>query len=162
MKSIKKTDLNARFLFLQPPSVEVLEQRLRSRATDTEEAINERLEQARHEMEYAQWPGAHDMIIINDDLEKAWVEFKEFCVPEEAAQAASNGTRGDTGPASKTIGPHDSDVANVLDPRVKPEPEKMKESTTVGPHKSDMLNKLDPRVTSDPAKAQAEAEKGDS
>lgn len=31
--------------------------------------------------------------------------------------------RQDTGPASKTIGPHDSDVKNVLDPRVQPNPE---------------------------------------
>ena len=39
----------------------------------------------------------------------------------------------DTGPASKTIGPHESNVANVLDPRVKPEPEKMRgEKETVG------------------------------
>ena len=32
----------------------------------------------------------------------------------------------DSGPASKTIGPHDSNIANVLDPRVKPQPELMK------------------------------------
>ncbi|KAK5138509.1 hypothetical protein LTR08_000096 [Meristemomyces frigidus] len=52
--------------------------------------------------------------------------------------------RTDTGPASKTIGPHDSNVANVLDPRVKPDPEKMKKSTASGPHKSDMANKAEP------------------
>lgn len=33
-----------------------------------------------------------------------------------------------TGPASKTIGPHDSNVANVVDPRVQPEPSKMKQA----------------------------------
>lgn len=32
----------------------------------------------------------------------------------------------DTGPASKTIGPHDSNVANILDPSVKPDPAKMR------------------------------------
>ncbi|KAK3623727.1 hypothetical protein LTR22_024279 [Elasticomyces elasticus] len=37
--------------------------------------------------------------------------------------------RNDTGPASKTLGPHDSNIANVVDPRVKPEPEKMKGKT---------------------------------
>lgn len=58
----------------------------------------------------------------------------------------------DTGPASKTIGPHDSNVANIMDPRVQPEPEKMKESTTTGPYSSDMANKADPRVQADPAK----------
>ena len=66
----------------------------------------------------------------------------------------------DTGPASKTIGPHESNAANVMDPRVKPEPEKMKqEKTSAGPHKSDMANKADPRVTSDPEKAKDEEAK---
>ncbi|UJO14217.1 hypothetical protein CLAFUW4_02814 [Fulvia fulva] len=59
----------------------------------------------------------------------------------EAAQG-----RGDTGPASKTIGPHDSNIANIVDPRVQPEPEKMKDSKTTGPHSSDLANKADPRV----------------
>jgi hypothetical protein len=49
VKQVKKTDLNARFLFLQPPSVEVLEQRLRGRASDSEEAILARLKQAEND-----------------------------------------------------------------------------------------------------------------
>jgi len=53
-----------------------------------------------------------------------------------------------TGPASKTIGPHESNVANVVDPRVQPDPQQMKQSTTLGPHQSDMANKADPRVDS--------------
>ena len=84
MKQVKKTDLNARYLFLQPPSVDILEQRLRGRATDKEEAIQQRLAQARNELEYSKTPGVHDKIIINDDLEKAWEEFHVFCVPEGA------------------------------------------------------------------------------
>lgn len=51
-----------------------------------------------------------------------------------------------TGPASKTVGPHSSNFMNVIDPRVKPEPEKMHEHTTTGPHQSDTFNKMDPRV----------------
>lgn len=64
----------------------------------------------------------------------------------------------DTGPASKTIGPHDSNVANVVDPRVKPEPSQMKEQEpiTSGPYKSDLANVADPRVTSDKEKAAQE------
>ncbi|KAK4987610.1 guanylate kinase [Elasticomyces elasticus] len=80
VKQVKKSDLNARFLFLQPPSVEVLEKRLRGRATDKEEAIKERLAQAEKEIEYSKQAGVHDRIIVNDDLEKAWAEFREFCV----------------------------------------------------------------------------------
>jgi guanylate kinase len=81
----KNAELNARFLFLQPPSMEVLEQRLRGRATDKEEAILQRLAQAKNELEYAKTPGVHDQVIVNDDLEKAWKEFEAFCVPDKAA-----------------------------------------------------------------------------
>ncbi|KAF1835121.1 guanylate kinase [Decorospora gaudefroyi] len=74
-----------RFLFLQPPSMEVLEQRLRSRATDTEEAILKRLNQARVEMEFAHSGQApHDKIVVNDDLETAYQEAKQFVVGNEA------------------------------------------------------------------------------
>ncbi|KAL1586641.1 hypothetical protein WHR41_04521 [Cladosporium halotolerans] len=84
VKQVKKTDLNARFLFLQPPSVEVLEQRLRGRASDSEEAILARLKQAENEIAFSKTPGVHDKIVINDDLEKAWAEFEAFCAPETA------------------------------------------------------------------------------
>ncbi|EME44647.1 hypothetical protein DOTSEDRAFT_72189 [Dothistroma septosporum NZE10] len=83
VKQVKKKDLNARFVFLQPPSVEILEKRLRGRGTDKEEAILERLKQAEKEIEYSKTPGVHDQIIINDDLEKAWQEFEAFCVPDK-------------------------------------------------------------------------------
>lgn len=83
MKQVKKTDLNARFLFLQPPSVEILEKRLRGRGTDKEEDILLRLKQAEVEIEFAK-TGVHDKIVVNDDLEKAWSEFRAFCVPDQA------------------------------------------------------------------------------
>lgn len=57
---------------------------------------------------------------------------------------------GDRGPASRTVGPHESNIANVADPRVLPQPEKMHNHNTVGPHQSDTLNRMDPRVTADP------------
>ena len=78
VKSIKKVDdLPARFLFVAPPSMETLEQRLTKRGTETEESLKKRLAAAKAEMEYAE-TGAHDRIIINDDLEKAYSELKEF------------------------------------------------------------------------------------
>ncbi|SMQ55855.1 unnamed protein product [Zymoseptoria tritici ST99CH_3D7] len=82
VKQVKSTDLNARFIFLQPPSVEILEQRLRGRGTDKEEAIQERLKQAEKEIAYSKTPGVHERIVVNDDLEKAWGEFREFCLEE--------------------------------------------------------------------------------
>jgi len=82
VKQVKKTNLNARFLSLQPPSLEILEKRLRGRATDSEDAITQRLTQAKHELEFANQPGVFDKVIINDDLEKAWSEFKAFCLSD--------------------------------------------------------------------------------
>ncbi len=74
--------LNPRFLFLSPPSLEVLEARLRGRGTDTEDAIQKRLAQARKEMDYSQTPGVHDAIVVNDDLDKAYQEVKAFILEE--------------------------------------------------------------------------------
>ncbi|KAL4868194.1 hypothetical protein BDV12DRAFT_107106 [Aspergillus spectabilis] len=80
VKQVKKTDLNARFLFLAPPSVEELEKRLRGRGTETEESLQKRLTQAKSELEYAQQPGAHDKIVVNDDLETAYKELRDYIV----------------------------------------------------------------------------------
>ncbi|MGB1454995.1 MAG: guanylate kinase [Flavobacteriaceae bacterium] len=63
-------------LFIQPPSVEELEARLRKRATDDEVKIQERLHKAQTELEYA---AQFDQIIINDDLETAKKEIVQ-CV----------------------------------------------------------------------------------
>ena len=66
-------------LFIMPPSVEILEERLRNRSTDTEENIQKRLEKARLEISKA---GEFDKIIINDELDVAIAEalaaVKEF------------------------------------------------------------------------------------
>ncbi|KAF2256593.1 guanylate kinase [Trematosphaeria pertusa] len=74
-----------RFLFLSPPSEEVLEQRLRGRASDKEEAIQKRLKQSKVEMEFAKSPEApHDKIVVNDDLDKAYQEVREFIIGKNA------------------------------------------------------------------------------
>lgn len=58
-------------IFLQPPSIEVLESRLRGRGTEDEEKIQKRLEKAEKELSYAKW---FDTIITNDDLVTAQQE----------------------------------------------------------------------------------------
>ena len=55
-------------IFIQPPSVEVLRERLIGRATDEMEQIEERLAKAEYEMSFAP---QFDRIIVNDDLETA-------------------------------------------------------------------------------------------
>ncbi|MBQ8795181.1 MAG: guanylate kinase [Clostridia bacterium] len=55
-------------IFVMPPSVDELERRLRTRGTETEEAIIKRLSQAQVEMDNAKM---YQYIIVNDDLDKA-------------------------------------------------------------------------------------------
>ena len=55
-------------IFIQPPSIEELEKRLISRATDSPEVIQRRIEKAKYELSFAP---QFDTIIINDDLKKA-------------------------------------------------------------------------------------------
>jgi guanylate kinase len=82
VKQLRKSHLEARYLFLSPPSYEELERRLRGRGTDKEADIVKRLEQAKVEMEYAKTPGVHDVIVVNDDLDKAYDEVEEFILKE--------------------------------------------------------------------------------
>lgn len=55
-------------IFVKPPSLKVMEQRLRNRKTDTEEKILERLAKAENEINYAK---DFDTILINDNLDAA-------------------------------------------------------------------------------------------
>ena len=78
VKQIKKTDLQARCLFLSPPSLEVLEERLRGRMTDDEEAIRKRLDKAAVEMEFGKEEGVFDRVVVNDDLDRAFAKVSEW------------------------------------------------------------------------------------
>lgn len=62
-------------VFIQAPSVEELRRRLITRATDSKEAITERLAKAEEEMSFA---GRFDRILINDDLDRALKEAEEM------------------------------------------------------------------------------------
>jgi guanylate kinase len=55
-------------VFVSPPSVDVLEQRLRSRGTEEEAMLRTRVEKALHEMSFAD---RFDAVITNDELETA-------------------------------------------------------------------------------------------
>jgi guanylate kinase len=77
VKQVKQSGMDARYVFIAPPSMQILEDRLRGRKTETEDKINARIAQAKAEMEYAE-TGAHDKIIVNDDLDKAYEEFEAF------------------------------------------------------------------------------------
>jgi len=79
VKQIKlNSSLDARYVFIKPPSLETLEARLRSRGTEKNTEVRKRLKQAEIELEYANIPGVHDKVIVNDDLEKAFEQLDEF------------------------------------------------------------------------------------
>lgn len=67
-ENIKKAYPDALCIFITPPSMTVLEKRLRGRGTDNEEDIKKRLDIARNELKKAEM---YDYVVINDELEKA-------------------------------------------------------------------------------------------
>ena len=62
-------------IFIQPPSMVILEERLRKRQTDTKEKIQIRLAKAEEEMSHAH---EFDHVIVNDDLTKAIAEVEQI------------------------------------------------------------------------------------
>ena len=62
-------------IFINPPSISVLEDRLRSRGTDSEKALKERIEKAKEELKLSV---KFDRLIINNDLEKSKKQIIEF------------------------------------------------------------------------------------
>ncbi|CAF1121957.1 unnamed protein product [Adineta ricciae] len=86
VKNIRNSHLDAVFVFISPPSYEILEQRLRGRQTDTEAAIEKRLKEAKESMEFSKEPGVYDHIILNDQLDVAYQSLKDV-LREMANQA---------------------------------------------------------------------------
>jgi guanylate kinase len=74
-RQVRETLPEAVQIFIEPPSFEALEERLRRRAADTPEQIERRLAAARAELEAAP---EFDHRIVNDDLERASRELSEL------------------------------------------------------------------------------------
>jgi guanylate kinase len=64
----KKFPKNTLAVFVQPPSIEEMERRLRNRKTDSEEKIKERVAKAEKELKFAK---DFDVILVNDNLDEA-------------------------------------------------------------------------------------------
>lgn len=58
-------------IFIQPPSIEALRQRLEGRGTDSPEVINDRIARAEFELSFAD---KFDHAVVNDDLQQAQAE----------------------------------------------------------------------------------------
>jgi guanylate kinase len=67
-RALKKTWPGGIFVFVIPPSIEVLENRLRSRGSETEETIRRRFNNALAEIREIVW---YDYVVMNDELDAA-------------------------------------------------------------------------------------------
>lgn len=66
---------NALSVFVKPPSIDELKNRLVKRATDTTEAIERRISKAQEELSYQE---QFDYILVNDDLESSLAEAEKL------------------------------------------------------------------------------------
>lgn len=73
--SVKSKNFDAVFIFIMPPSMEVLAQRLRLRGTEDEAKVRERIENAKKEISQRD---LYDHVIVNDDLGTAKKELEEI------------------------------------------------------------------------------------
>lgn len=74
--SLKKLFLDDAFaVFVQPPTYEELEKRLRGRSTESEGKIAQRMEKARKELSFSK---EFDVVLVNDDLEQACINAEKL------------------------------------------------------------------------------------
>ncbi len=76
---VKQKAPDAVLIFLQPPSLDELERRLRNRRTDSDDQIAKRLLHARKEMDYRRY---YDYAVTNDAVEDAVAAIRSILVAE--------------------------------------------------------------------------------
>lgn len=81
-KNIKEKINDCLLIFILPPSREILEKRLRDRATDNADAIEKRINVATDELKNCGW---YDYLIINDELEKATKELESIVLADRCS-----------------------------------------------------------------------------
>ncbi len=85
-EQVKRKMPEAVMIFIMPPSIEELEKRLRSRGTESEDVIQKRLREARHEIAQKD---IFDHIVVNDSLETAQAELDAILYPASPAREPS-------------------------------------------------------------------------
>ena len=78
-------------VFLLPPSIEALQQRLTGRGTDSGEVISARMERARAEISH--WDG-YDYVVVNDEIEACYTKVREILQAERMKRARQTGLIG--------------------------------------------------------------------
>jgi guanylate kinase len=80
-RKVRTRGVETTAIFVMPPSLAVLEQRLRGRSKDTEEQIRKRLEVACREVdEFA----SYEYVVVNDELEAAVERLRSIVLAERA------------------------------------------------------------------------------
>lgn len=86
-KAIKAdATMQARYVFIKPPTFEALEQRLRGLQTESETDVQKRLAQARIELEEVAPGDIYDLILVNEDLETSLRELERFVFEKGIAE----------------------------------------------------------------------------
>ena len=76
---IKNSGLHvSSYVFIAPPSLDALKQRLSKRGTETSEQLSLRLKNSENELEYGLKSGNFDLVLVNDDLELSIQTFKNY------------------------------------------------------------------------------------
>lgn len=73
--NLKQKGVNAKYIFIAPPSIEELKHRLFKRGSENESDIQKRYKNAEKELTFM---NEYDYIIVNDDIEKAYFELKNI------------------------------------------------------------------------------------
>jgi guanylate kinase len=77
---LKQKGFKAVYIFIAPPSIAALEERLIKRQTEDEASRNTRLSWAKQELAVSK---EYDYLIVNDDLNTAYSELKRIVIAEE-------------------------------------------------------------------------------
>mgnify|MGYP001393536384 CR=1 FL=1 len=83
-RNIKGHFREAILIYVLPPSLEILEKRLRERGTDDEKSIRTRLKKAAKEIKNCV---AYDYLLFNDELEQAVEELKSIVIAERCRKS---------------------------------------------------------------------------
>jgi len=78
VQSMKQSTFSPNYIFIKPPSIEELRTRLQGRGTETDESLEKRINQAIKDMEYGEGEGNFDIVITNDDINRAYGELESF------------------------------------------------------------------------------------
>lgn len=115
---VRESKLKAIFIFIAPPTIDELEQRLKGRGTESDEQVTSRLSAAAKEMESLKEAGLYDYVLFNEDVDIA---------TQQLAAVAERAISGQVSNESE-----DGGMVALMPPQeeVEQEPESSKQGTT--------------------------------